>query len=195
MPSEENFWVWFNQNQERIFNFEQERDVIFDLLHDELKKVHSDLVFEISSITDGKREFVLSADGIREAFPSVESLFSSAPSLPKWKIVKFRPRIPLDITINFGEKEISAESIMYSLESDNGKVGIMLFVKDYEEKQHEDFVNISYLFLDSALGEYDVETKVGFVEVLPLWAESKLPKKSFKQLPEDFDKIFKSLSN
>lgn len=195
MNAEQNFWRWFAQNQAQIFDFEQNQEEVFDSLQEQLQKVHENLVFEISRVFEGKREFVISADGIREAFPAVESLYACAPDLPNWEIIKFRPRIAPNFSISFGEKEMTVDDIMFSLEPDDGKIGISLYLKDYKASEHEQFAGIAYLFLDGALGEYDVETKVGFIEILPLWTESNLPKRPFKELPEIFDKKYKSLLN
>jgi hypothetical protein len=42
-------------------------------------------------------------------------------------------------------------------------VGILLFLPDYSSVDSR-FGQIVYLFLDEALGEYDVEMKVGFIQ-------------------------------
>ncbi len=47
---------------------------------------------------------------------------------------------------------------------DDEKLGIILFFKDYKEAEKNIWGNIGFLMLDQALGEYDVETKVGFIE-------------------------------
>jgi hypothetical protein len=48
--------------------------------------------------------------------------------------------------------------------------------------------------LDQALGEYDVETKVGFIELKSNSAASNLAKQSFSALAPTFDKFVKSSS-
>jgi hypothetical protein len=47
-------------------------------------------------------------------------------------------------------------------------------------------MGIAYLLLDQALGEYDVETRVGFIEVKPSNAAATGAVK-LQQLPEAFD--------
>src|SRR5258705_9521609 len=86
------FWKWFIKNERRLFEFDTAQEKIFGELSKELKKVHGDLTFEFGPVQDGKREFVLSAGGIKSAFPSVESLYAKAPPLPRWVWVKYRPR-------------------------------------------------------------------------------------------------------
>ena len=90
---EQAFWKWFEKNQEDLFHFEKNREAVFDRLAKALKKVHDDLTFEFSPVREnGTREFVISAGGIKTAFPSVEALHASAPKLPKWTILKYRQR-------------------------------------------------------------------------------------------------------
>ena len=80
MRKENEFWMWFTENAGRIFNFAENQEEIFSELHEELTKVHSDLTFEMGPISQGKREFVISASGIPGAFPAVSKLLNFAPS-------------------------------------------------------------------------------------------------------------------
>jgi hypothetical protein len=68
------FWKCFNANEDEVFNFEADQERVFDKLAAQLQRVHSSLTFEFSSVTDGMREFVISAGGLKEAFPEVVAL-------------------------------------------------------------------------------------------------------------------------
>src|SRR5262245_11762094 len=95
--SEQQFWKWFHDHEEELFHFQSERDEIFHSLSEALERVYEGLTFEVGPVEDGRRELVISADGIREAFPAVKSLCENAPELPRWKIIPFRPRrSPID---------------------------------------------------------------------------------------------------
>ena len=161
---EGDFWKWFSANEAQLFSFESDREVVFDRLGTAMQKVHADLTFEFSPIVDGRREFVISAGGIKAAFPAVEALFSSAPTLQRWKWVKFRPRRDSLNNIEFGGKSIQAKDVHFLLARDEPKVGIVLFFDGYSDTEKTLFGQIGYLFLDEALGEYAVEMKVGFIE-------------------------------
>ena len=190
---EEKFWKWFKKNETMLFEFnDSNMDKVFDKLATEMNKVHPDLTFEFSPVFEsGKREFVISAAGIKEAFPKVESLFKSAPKLNKWIWVKFRPRRK-PMVIKIGEKQTDPADVKCQLFKDGDKVGIMLFFKDYSEKEKTFYGQTGYLLLDQALGEYDVETKVGFIEFTS--TDSKSYKKSFEfsELTERVDDYFKT---
>jgi len=68
------------------------------------------------------------------------------------------------MTLRIGDKKVDPDDVRCQLFKDGDKVGIMLFFKDYSEDEEDIYGQIGYLMLDQALGEYDVETKVGFIE-------------------------------
>ena len=192
--NEQKFWKWFNKNQIILFDFEINQEEIFDELNYQLKLVNEDLTFEFGPKINGKREFVISADGIETAFPSVISLYESAPKLEKWDIIKFRPRrFPLN-EIHYNNIEIKVDDVRFILIKDNdpNKVGIILFIKNYNKNKENTFKSIGYLYLDEALGEYDVETKIGVIIFES--PKSKYNKESFplKELAKMFDEHFKN---
>jgi hypothetical protein len=157
------FWKWFEENTPLIFNFEKDQERIFDLLQGELHKIDENLVFEFGPIIENKREFIISADGIKDSFNSVEELYELRPDLPEWIIIKFRPRREITYNTSINDIMISPEDIYYKLFKDETKVGILLFIKNYD-KDNKIYMQLAYLFLDGALGEYDMETKVGWIE-------------------------------
>lgn len=167
------------------------REAIFDEVGTEMRKVNDCLTFEFSPVLpDGKREFVISAGGIKAAFPAVEALYNKAPNLKRWTWVKYRPRrIPIN-DIEYADKKISSSDVHYILAKDGAKVGIVLFFDDYDEKEKTKFGQIGYLFLDEALGEYAVETQVGFIEMHS--RESKYYSHAYplKDLPGHFDEYW-----
>lgn len=187
---EEKFWKWFQKNEAILFDFEIDQENIFDRLAAEMHKVDPNLTFEFGPKVNNKREFIISADGIKDAFPKVESLYSAAPNnLSKWVIIKFRPRRePFDI--EYSGLTVNAESVKVALERDGNKIGITLIIPNFAEESRNAYIGIAYLILDQALGEYDVETKVGYIEV-----ESSLPATikvySLHELPNEFDSIQK----
>lgn len=183
---ESEFWKWFKKNEAMVFDFEQDQEATFDKLAEAMSKVHPELTFEFSPKFDGKREFVISAGGIKEAFPAVESLCEAAPKLSKWEIIKFRPRrSPMDIS--FGETEFKVSDVSVSIEADGDKAGFTVFMKDYEKTENHIFEQAGYLMLDQAIGEYDMETRVGFIEFKNHEATSEFQKHPLSDLTTVFD--------
>jgi len=186
---EQNFWNWFQKNDTSLFNFEKDQEKTFDRLATEMKKVNPSLTFEFGPIQNGKREFVISADGIKDAFPSVESLYAIAPKLDHWIWIKFRPRrSPMDI--KYGGIEVKANDVFCTIEPDKGNASLTLYVRGYQPDQAKTYTGIVFLMLDQALGEYDVEMRVGLIQTKDYSESSTLEKVPLKDLPTAFDAFF-----
>ncbi len=188
---ETRFWKWFQKNEDVLFHFEKNRELVFDELAVEMRKVNQDLTFEFGPVTEGsKREFVISAGGIKTAFPQVESLIASAPELEKWILVKYRQRgYPVN-DLEYGGVFVAASDVHFQMFKDGEKVGIVLFLAGQNEAQRDTYANIGYLMLDEALGEFDIETNVGFIEFHNRDSEYFEGARFLSELPEVFDSHF-----
>ncbi len=189
---EQTFWKWFTKNQEELFHFEKDREAIFDRLSQALAAVDKNLTFEFGPVgADGTREFVISAGGIKAAFPSVEALHAAAPKLPKWHFIKYRQRrSPLN-DLEFAGRKVKADEVHYVLfpDDDPKKLSLMIFFDGYTEQEKEKvWGHIGYLFLDEALGEYDVETRLGVIEFSDRDSEYFKDARPLKELPAHFDR-------
>jgi hypothetical protein len=185
---EEDFWKWFKSNEGTLFNFEKNREQAFDRLGAEMHKLNPSLTFEFGPIENGKRQFVISADGIKDAFPAVEALYAAAPSLPHWKFVKFRPRRP-PMDVDYGGISVRAASVKVQLVRSGPLADLTVFIPNYSEADHQTYMAIAFLLLDGALGEYDVETRVAqiSVEAVP---KASAQTSSLQDLPKAFDALF-----
>jgi len=165
----EDFWKWFSENQNEIYKFENNQEEIFDELQSKLIEIDSNLVFEFSPIhKDSTREFIISADGITESFPAVIKLVNVAPKFRKWKIKAFRQRNPGDsLQIVYDDSlKVAYEDIYFRYSKDSDKIGIELNIQNY--KDSPDFNNAVYILLDGLIGEYDMETKISWIEIKKL---------------------------
>ncbi|MDR2600403.1 MAG: hypothetical protein LBC73_09020 [Oscillospiraceae bacterium] len=188
------FWKWFEKYSELIFDFENDLEKTFGLLSTELKKVDKNLTFEFGPVENNRREFILSANGLRESFGEVEKLFNQKPELEKWKMIKFRPRKESDCTIKINDMEISPKDIFYTLFADGEKIGILVFIEKYNENI-ELYGQVTFLFLDTLLGEYDVETKVGAIEITDFTSEYfSTDALSLDTLANCFDTVYKDIT-
>lgn len=184
---EADFWAWFQQNEDEIFNFESNQEVVFDKLAARMQKINPSLTFEFGPKEAGVRDFVISADGIKDAFPSVEKLYAAAPELKKWKVLKFRPRRePFDI--KYQGISVQAASVTVSIKRDGLKAAITVLIPGYTKSKHETYAGIAFLILDQALGEYDVETRVGAIDVAAP-SEHYGQVRSLADLPKAFDEL------
>ena len=190
MTPEQRFWHWFSKHEAKLFDFERDQEKIFNRASTEMQKVHPDLTFEFGPKTNeqASREFVISAAGIKTAFPAVVALRNAAPVLERWTITAFRPRRwPLN-SVEFRGKCIDPKDVLFSLLNNGTIPGIFLYLPDYVEGDTA-FGQIGYLLLDDALGEFDVETNVGLIKMLSTDAPLQHPRSPLKELQAQFDSL------
>jgi hypothetical protein len=195
MKTEKDFWDWFVRHEAKLFNFrgdqEDERENLFGELAAQLQKVHPELAFEFGP-NEARRDFVISAGGIRAAFPSVASLVGAAPVLDRWRIIAFRPRRSPVNAVEFRGKRVNPKDVQFTLLSDGRMPGVRLFIPGYQETD-SDMKAIGYLLLDESLGEYDVETQLGMIQMLSPETRTDERRYPFAELPKQFDELLASL--
>lgn len=187
---QQEFWEWFVANQHRYtaLKGDSDTDRLINEATKQLRKVDPRLCCEFSANATPP-EIVISADGDKTAFSLVEELVANAPETPEWKIIAFRQRGGEICTISIGDIELGSAQIWFRLEGDGDKIGINLYFGGIS--LNDEVAGASFLLLDNALGEYDMETKVGFIERHQLKSEADVGHlKPFDQLPEAFDAFY-----
>ena len=169
--SEEEFWKWFAKNEKFIYENVENKDIqekLFDNISSRLHKIDENLVFEFSPIHDNKiREFSISADGIKESFPTVEKLIAISPKIQNWQFNAFRQRVPGDnLTLDFGKFKIGYNDIYFRHSTSDNELGIELNIRNYDESAQ--MQSAIYVLLDGLLGEYDVTMNIDWIEWVKL---------------------------
>ena len=182
------FWKWFQKNESTLFRLESAQDRIFTTLVGQILRVNRNLVFEFGPEIDGKREFVLSAGGFKNAFPAVLALADAAPHLSRWTITKFRPRRTEITEVQFNGRSMLPDAVMVAVRGGVPYIDIIMFLGggEIDEETRGQF---GFLFLDQALGEFDVATYVGKVEFKPLSDPSPLQKIPLRAFVREFDTL------
>jgi hypothetical protein len=155
------FWRQFLRNEKGLFAAggpDEELGVL-------IERVHPDLEFDIGPVESGKREVVISAGGIREAFPAVEALAGGAPPLPRWNVIRYRQRRPLGTSLMFQGLTLAPENIRFEITGGEPGAGIVLYMPGYSRGEHSRYLALALLALDAVLGEYDVEMKLGSIVI------------------------------
>jgi hypothetical protein len=187
MSAYEKFWKWFLTHETTLLDFEAAQETTFDKLSAVLSSVDPDLTFEFGPPMP-KREFVISAGGIKRAFPAVVALAGAAPHLPNWKVIAFRPRrSPLNL-IELGGIHVDPKQVQFSLLDNGKKTGVYLFIPGYA-KDDIRYGQIGYLLLDEALGEFDVESRLGLIKMLSPSEVSDAARYPLDELPNLFDQL------
>ena len=191
MTAIDKFWSWFIQHESELFNLnlgqDNERDKIFDEVASELHRVNSGLTFEFGP-SGLRREFVISAGGLKRSFAAVTSLVEAAPPLDRWQVIAFRPRRPLSHIVEFRGKRVDPKDVQFSLLDNRRMAGLYLFIPGFEDG-NSDWKQIGYLLLDETLGEYDVEFRLGLIKMFSSDAAETLERHPLIQLPELFDSV------
>jgi len=123
--------------------------------------------------------------------PKVEALYAAAPPMPQWHVIKFRPRRATLNTLEISGHEFDpAHTHFLLVKDDPGKVGILLFLENYTSAQRNLFGQAGFLILDEALGEYDMETRVGTIDFLGRESKYYAQSRPLTELPAAFDRFF-----
>jgi hypothetical protein len=189
------FWKWFEAHENEIFHFERKREKVFDKLASRLRRVHPDLVFEFSSVSEGRREFIVSAGGIKSAFPEVTALVRAAPALPRWQVIAFRQRQDVP-EIRCGDKALNRDEVFFDYVPTGDKIDLLLFIPGLADSSQEALTGlktIGYLLLDTTVGEYDVEAKIAGIRMLDASEFPERRKIPLRELPSVVDKLPKTV--
>ena len=193
---EQRFWRWFKGEEASLGAFDpvadpEGADEILDRVLERLADVQAGLTCEIGPTReDGRREFIISADGIRERFPAVRRLALAAPPLKHWKPVAFRPRQEIGYTVNIDGFILDPDHVWFRAAPKGSQVELDLYVKDFSAHPRNTVLRAGYVLLDSALGELDVETKVAGIGWHDLPADPALKGlTAFALLPEVVDRL------
>ena len=160
-----NFWKWFQQEEDKLFFYEANEKELLPQTLAELQKINKELVFEIGPDTEGQREFFISANGMKNAFSEVIELVKFAPDLDRWQIVPFRQRKDVsDLEIQLEDIILTPNDINFSFEKEKGRINLSLYVENMDDED-EKMYHMVFLLLDNIVGEYDVEMKIGSIDI------------------------------
>ncbi|UFH60289.1 hypothetical protein [Sulfurovum mangrovi] len=187
---EDIFWKWFSENESKYFELEKDQENLLSQLSSKLTKYQDGATYEISTKDKGIRELIISADGLKEIFPVVEQLVSSAPKLDRWKVIAFRPRQAdyMGFILNYSGEDFDPKKLWFYYRIEDGYFDLLLYHPTYTEEKRNLYIGAFYILLDSALGEYDVTMNLRYIDHAKLPDE---PKEAgltpFSELREVFD--------
>lgn len=158
------FWEWFTENNELYFEPDALEETHFECLLQRLKKIDKNLTFEIGPVNQaGKRELIISANGILSSFTSVMAMVEKAPSLTLWEVLPFRQRKPDAFDeVRIGNISVKKKDVFFKYAKDFGKIELELFIKGYID-ENDTYKAAAFIILDHILGEYDTEMKISSI--------------------------------
>jgi hypothetical protein len=161
------FWRAFLRTEEAMFGGDGGAAELTELIG----RVHPDLEFDIGPPEAGRREIVISAGGIREA----------------WNVVTYRKRRPVGGTVTFQGLALSPDDVRFEFSPGGPGEGIVLYMPGYTRQEHSRYLALALLMLDTMLGEYDVEMKLGSILIEHLGPDRGARAGTLDTLPRVFD--------
>jgi hypothetical protein len=185
------FWTWFARTIAPLGADGLDADDIVARIDAEFGKHYPDLAFELWGPDGDTVDFVISADGQSPLFDAVVDVVRSAPRMPGWRVLAFRPRRSVKAQVTVMGHRLSGDQIWYCCEPENGRLRLSLFVEDLRQDNWDILCATSCVLLDMALGEFDAATKIAALDHYPLNRETRrLPLKPLAQLPDELDRFY-----
>jgi hypothetical protein len=117
---------------------------------------------------------------------------ASKTPFPASYVSQTRPRRAPIMVIEFRDRLVDPKDVQFSL-LDNGEMaGVYLFIPGFREDDVA-LKQIGYLFLDAALGEYDVETRLGLIKMLSPETQTDGDRYPLAELPARFNRLVSRL--
>lgn len=108
--------------------------------------------------------FEVSAEGIREFIPAVNRLVSAAPKIEGWVVKAFRQRNSEVATVCYRGAELGVESVWFkATDGADEKLDIEFAIS--AAGGEKSVMGALFLLLDSVIGEFEMMTRVGTVDV------------------------------
>ena len=190
---QQDFWLWFEANRDFLAQYDTNTAAVTRAVGSRLQNVDRGLTYEIGRAPDGVYEFVVSAGGVRDAFPEVRRLVRAAPAMEDWRVIAFRPRRPvaeLD-SLEYAGQKVSVRDIWYRSGERDGEFALTVHVGGLDADNQEIKTRVAFVMLDLALGEYDTATKLRHISFAPLPPDPEAAGLNpLGDLPEEVDRRF-----
>ncbi len=165
--AKENFWKWFSDHQIALEEFikDPNRDyAIYHEMTDELQKFSELLYPEITVNEDDKYVLIITPNGINDGIEPTREIVAASPTLQNWEFVRFRqPRDEVSLEQDGLQYETEDIEIITELDEGGDKVNCLIFIRNMN-KDPRKYQTLAFLYLDHVLGEFNVITKVGYID-------------------------------
>lgn len=189
------FWIWFFKRETyffEIFNAMGNKKFVLKKIARKIKKIDSGLTFEIEEGVTTNRLYI-SAGGDRDLFPIVKEIVSKSPKeLTKWKVIAFKQRKPSFEEVFISKTPYNLNTVFYSfLPQEEGSLNIAFYYEGYHPSRQITFYELSFIILDSLIGEVDAVIHISQIALLPI-SEKTESAKPVANLVKEFDFYLKN---
>lgn len=164
---ENEFWNWFTSNKKKLEMFidsDHSDYSIYELLTKKMRAYNNEIVPELTKTEDNKYVLIITPDGIKAGIEPTKALAAAKPAIDHWIIKKFRqPCDEITLELN-GLTYLSSDiEIIPQIDQEKEVVNIDVFIKNMD-RDPKKYQHLSFLYLDHILGEFNMLTKVGYIE-------------------------------
>jgi hypothetical protein len=172
----EQFWQWFQSNGTRLQAMmygqdDDARDDASEELREAVQAVEPGLILEMGQGGEGEPDqLVVSADGKPDRVDAVKDFVASAPTLPGWTVIAFRPRMEIgeSVEIAIQDERIGPDDIWFEIEEDQHGLNVMLYVRGLTAANKKMRGLGASLLAEHAMGEADALTLLNSLQTEPL---------------------------
>ena len=151
----------------------------------QLKTIDARFWFELSRPDGTSREFILTVEGAKDAFPVVETTIAEAPAYPDWRFIALKPAMGFDFVTRYEEVRLEPQKMWFlPLQSDArpNDLALRVGVPNLAPEVQRQVGNGVLVILDTALGERSAASDIAHVEVCALPENPEA--EGFLELPE-----------
>ena len=190
------FWRWYQEVAERFYNT-IEQNACGELVEEVSDAVHRwtpGLAWVFGPGKDGGHSFTLSGEGVKPLQLLTDYWRRQAPEIPHWTFYSSRqptpPELLKDFAINIqDEEQVDTEGFLLktSVVEETEVLDVVAWHPTLEIVPEEHHLQLLFLLLDEALGEFGVQTWLGDIKVEPFTPEEST--KRLLELPEFIQQI------
>ena len=168
------FWDWFEKNAGQLWTSiaeatsPEELEPALIQFIEALHRYDDRLSILIGANIDGIHEVIVTAEGSADAFQSVFELIRCAPEAPGWKFIPLKPRfgeVDLIDTVQHQGCELRLEDVRFAMADGDELLSLAIIVDDFTEETGPIYEFIAINMIESLIGEYDLATKIGGIEL------------------------------
>lgn len=186
------FWEWLVANGPQTMSEDaQVRENASDQLSDVFHEAFPDLTWEIEVQDDDDFWFIISADGVPDRIDDVVQAVRNAPKVPGWKIVPFRQRGSLDVSLQMHGRKLTYQDIWCQAETVGWQANVVFNIDGLTKENKDDLIGATFVLIDNAIGEFDSMVRLGELHFQPLEDEPVQQENYFplSDLPDYIDRL------
>lgn len=165
------FWAWWTTNADRFAEVIEQRGDLSTLaseLSDRLSNIGPDLEWELMPGQSANHALCITAAGDPNLHSTVARLFAAAPEpTERWEYLSARPADPnaSELALSIGPANIAYTDLRFGVTEFQGTLDVVIYHPAFADLPENARSQISFLALDSFLGELVTERWIG--EIVP----------------------------